>query len=83
MFKNYEDLEQSLTFKEVLAMVEKAREKKYEEHKFMAALKGIDLDEGQETEFDRVKRRAEAKAMGVSEEEIDLSGHFNIIVEDE
>jgi hypothetical protein len=83
MFKNYDDLEKSLTFKEVLAMVEKARDKKYEEQRFLAALKGIDLDEGKETEFDKIKSRAEAKARGLSEEQFELAGHFNIIEEDE
>lgn len=83
MFKNYADLEDHLTFQEVLKMVEKARDKKYEDQKFAAALKGIDLEEGQETEFDRVKRRAEAKALKMSEEQYELTGHFNIIEEDE
>lgn len=83
MFKNYDDLEAHLTMEEVSKMIEKARDKKYEDQKFMAALKGIDLEEGRETEFDKIKRRAEAKALGVSEEQYELSGHFNIIEEDE
>jgi len=83
MFKNYDDLEEHLTMQELVKMLEKAREKKYDDQRFMASLKGIDLDEGKSTEFDEIKRRAEAKAMGVSEEEYELSGHFNIIVEDE
>jgi hypothetical protein len=83
MFRSYDDLETNLTMEEISKMIEKAREKKYEDQKFMAALKGIDLDEGRESEFDKIKRRAEAKALGMSEEQHDLSGHFNIIVEDE
>lgn len=83
MFKNFDDLEEHLTRQELVVMLEKARDKKYDEQKFLAALKGIDLDEGKATEFDEIKRRAEAKARGLSEEEFELAGHFNIIEEDE
>jgi len=83
MFKSFDDLEANLTMQEVSKMLEKAREMKYNDQRFAASLKGIDLDEGKTTEFDEIKRRAEAKAMNMSEEEYDLSGHFNIIVEDE
>lgn len=83
MFKSYDDLESNLTMQEIYKMVEKAREMKYQDQKFAAALKGIDLDEGKSTQFDEIKRRAEAKAHGMTEEQYGLSGHFNIIVEDE
>jgi hypothetical protein len=83
MFKNFDDLEAHLTRQEVVKLLEKARENKYDDQRFAASLKGIDLDEGRETEFDEIKRRAEAKAMGITEEQYELSGHFNIIVEDE
>lgn len=83
MFKNYDDLEDHLTRQEIVKMLEKAREKKYDDQRFAASLKGIDLDEGRSTEFDEIKRRAEAKAQGISEEQYELAGHFNIIVEDE
>jgi hypothetical protein len=83
MFKSFDDLEANLTMQEVSRMLEKAREMKYNDQRFAAALKGIDLDEGKATEFDVIKRRAEAKARGMTEEQYELSGHFNIIVEDE
>lgn len=83
MFKSFDDLESNLTMQEISKMIEKAREMKYNDHRFAASLKGIDLDEGKSTSFDKVKRRAEAKARGITEEEYELSGHFNIIVEDE
>lgn len=83
MFKNYDDLEDHLTREEIVKMLEKAREKKYDDQRFAASLKGIDLDEGKSTQFDDVKRRAEAKARGISEDQYELAGHFNIIVEDE
>lgn len=83
MFKSFDDLEANLTRQEIVKMLEKAREKKYDDQRFAASLKGIDLDEGKTTEFDEIKRRAEAKAAGITEEQYELSGHFNIIVEDE
>lgn len=83
MFKSFDDLEANLTMQEISKMLEKAREMKYNDQRFAASLKGIDLDEGKTTEFDKIKRRAEAKARGVTEEQLELSGHFNIIVEDE
>jgi hypothetical protein len=64
-------------------MYEKAYEVRKEEKRFAAALKGIDIDEGATTEFDDIKRRAEAKAMGLSEEQFELHGIINIIDEDE
>lgn len=64
-------------------MIATAREKKYDDQRFAAALKGIDLDENKSDEFEDIKNRAYAKAQGISEEQYELEGHFNIIVEDE
>lgn len=65
-------------------MYEKAHEVVHQDRKFTAALKGIDLDEGStNTEFEDIKRRAEARVLGVNEEEIELDGLINIIDEDE
>lgn len=83
MFKSFDDLEDNLTMQEVSRMLEKAREMKYKDQRFAASLKGIDLDEGRQTKFDQMKRRAEAKARGMTEEQYELHGHFNIIEEDE
>lgn len=71
-------------------MLENGRKLKYEDKKFMAALKGIDLDgptentESDEDRFERIKRQAHAKALGIDEsyaEVLDLEG-FSIIDED-
>lgn len=53
-------------------MYEKAHEIRKEDKRFTAALKGIDIDEGETSEFDEVIRRAEAKAFGITEEQYDL-----------
>lgn len=65
--------------------MEAARDKEYRGQKFTAALKGIDLDEkmgSTDTSFDDVKRRAESKLHGVSEEQIEFSS-IGIAVEEE
>lgn len=83
-YKNFDDLEANLTREEVIKMYEKAHEVVHQDRKFTAALKGIDLDEGTtNTEFEDVKRRAEAKVFGIDEEDIELNGLINIIDEDE
>ena len=50
-----------------------------EDKRFAAALKGIDLgpDPAQER-FEEVRRRAEAKALGLSEEVYSLDGYFGV-----
>lgn len=66
-------------------MYQTAVEIRFDDKKFFAALKGIDLDEqvGSSSDFDEVVRRAEAKAAGLNEEEYELIGMFDIIDEDE
>lgn len=63
-------------------MYSKAHEVKKEDKRFVAALKGIDLDEGESNEFDEIKQRAEAKAAGISEDEYEFDGFFNVINEE-
>lgn len=50
----------------------------------MAALKGINLDEGEPAQdrFEAVKRRAEAKRRGVSEESLELAEFGVDIIEE-
>lgn len=64
-------------------MYEKGHEMRFEDRKFAAALKGIDLGDGQESEGDAVIRRAEAKAAGMSEDEYELQEFFSIEVDGE
>lgn len=44
-WKNYDELEESLCFEELLATINAIREKEARDKKFLAALQGIDLDE--------------------------------------
>lgn len=85
-YKNFDDLESNLTRDELLFMIEKGRELKFIDKKFFAALKGIDLDssinDNPEERFETIKRRAEAKALGVDEYAYGFEG-FEVIDEGE
>lgn len=76
-WKNFEEIEDNLTLDELQAILEASREQEYRRQKFAAALKGVDLDAQKggsgDASFEEVKRRAEAKLRGVSEEEIEFS----------
>lgn len=64
-----------MSLAELNQVLDSSRKVKHEQNKFLAALKGIDLDKGknQTDAFEEVKKRAAAKLRGVSEEELDLS----------
>ncbi len=77
MWKNFDELEENLSIQEVEVLLDASREQEYQKQKFAAALKGIDLDEqsgksgsDDTPSFEDIKRRAEAKARGVSEDQL-------------
>ena len=76
MFKNFDDLEESLNLNELETLLDKARDVEHDRMRFAASLKGIDLDKGQakseEERFNEVKRKAEAQLRGMSEEELEF-----------
>jgi hypothetical protein len=45
IWKDFDELESSLTLQELTAILEAKRDKDYQDKKFMAALQGVDLDE--------------------------------------
>jgi hypothetical protein len=45
IWKDYEELESSLSLQELTAIIEQKREADYQDKKFLAALQGVDLDE--------------------------------------
>lgn len=74
-WKNIEELESVLTLQELEAIIAASREAEYRQQRFAAALKGIDIDKGEEDakeRFERAKRRAEAKLTGRSEEALEF-----------
>ena len=52
-----------------------ARDREHRQNKFTAALKGVDIDKGIESEMtvEDVKRRIEARRTGKTEEQIDFA----------
>lgn len=72
-WKNLTEMEESLTLDEVYLLRNSIYEAEHRHHKFLAALKGVDLDEitsgASNSEFDEIKRKAEAALAGKSEEE--------------
>lgn len=50
IWKDYKELESSISMPELSSILKSKRELDYEEKKFMAAIQGVDLDKGQEEE---------------------------------
>lgn len=85
-WKNIEELENSLCLQEMQAILEANQRQEFQRQKFAAALKGVELPDPEAegvTSFDDVKRRAEAKLRGTSEEQIAFSEVGILIEEDE
>lgn len=59
IWKDYEELELSLSMPELLATLEAKRDAEYEEKKFLAAIQGIDLDKqsGKQNAWEEMKAR--------------------------
>ena len=65
IWKNIEELEDSLSLPELNAILSASRDREHRSNKFAAALRGIDLDkhskEQNEERFEEINRRAQAK----------------------
>lgn len=70
-WKNIDELEEALNLHELRLILTAAREKELRTNKFMAALKGIDLDkanvEDAEARFKKVQDRVQARLNGQDE----------------
>jgi hypothetical protein len=76
IWKNFEEMEENLSLAELEKLLEAKRDQDFQDKKFTAALKGVNLDEqsnGDAPTFEDVKRRADAKLRGVSEESLAFS----------
>lgn len=71
-------MENELTLDELQLLAQSSREKEHRHNKFIAALKGIDLDESNDsaTAFEEVQRKVEAQLAGKTDEEYfwDMAG---------
>lgn len=85
-WRNFEELEVNLSLPELEAIIDAERDRQYTQNKFLAALKGIDLDAGAaesvQSRFDDIVAEAYAELEGVSEEEFTL-GQLGWGVEEE
>lgn len=76
IWKNFEEMEENLTLPELEKLLEAKRDQDFQNKKFAAALKGVDLDdpaEGDAPTFEEIKRRADAKLMGVTAEALEFN----------
>jgi hypothetical protein len=70
---NFQEIEESLSLPELELIVTAAREEKMREQKFMAALKGINLDGDQTVDLvEQKKRELEARNAGVNVDTLDF-----------
>jgi ribosomal protein L12E/L44/L45/RPP1/RPP2 len=53
-YKNFDELEETMTLPELMATIGAVYEREKRNHRFVAALKGIDIDENSEEETDDV-----------------------------
>lgn len=59
IWKDFEELERSVSMPELVAILDAAREKDYSEKKFLAALQGVDIDKesGSQNAWERMKAK--------------------------
>ena len=68
IWKNYEELEESLSISELLITLESRRDLDYQEKKFLAAIQGVDIEANKQPEADpweAMKARVAAKSSGI------------------
>jgi len=69
IWKDYQQLETSLSMPELMATLEQKRESDYQEKKFLAAMQGVDLDESsgrkEEDPWEAMKARVAAQTSGI------------------
>lgn len=87
IWKNFDDIEECLNVFEINAIRDAARKRDHERRKFEAMLhKGVDLDKDNKSDdvpsFDDIKRRAEARNTGLSEEQIEFAAVGIQIIEE-
>ena len=69
-------MEINLSLPELDAILDASRKQEFNRNKFAAALKGVDLDDSEESDEDRfnaIEARAKARAAGISEDEYEFA----------
>jgi hypothetical protein len=69
IWKNYDELESSVSMPELMAILESRRDLDYNEKKFLAAMQGVDLDEAsgkqEEDPWEAMKARVASQVSGI------------------
>lgn len=82
IWKNFQDLEESVSLEELEAIVIAAHERENRLYKHMAAVNGIDVSENEDTRLDELKAKVAAQQSGQSQDAYELS-EFLIDMEEE
>lgn len=72
-WRNFDELEESISYPELSAMVTAQRERDERNNKFQAALQGVDLDKNKKEDNDpveKLKRKVRAQQQGIGEDEV-------------
>lgn len=75
-WSNVEDIEEKLTFEELVGILKARREDVLRQNKFLANIQGIDLDKQEyDAKYEEMQKRAAIKraamAQGLTEEDVD------------
>lgn len=63
-------MEEELTLEELNLLMSSMQDREYRKNKFMAAMQGVDLEEGKKDEtFEKIQMRAQAELAGKTEQE--------------
>lgn len=73
-WKNFAELEDSLTLDELQAVVKASRDREYRQFRAMAAVQGIDLDDREEPvdKVEEIKMKLAAQASGKSQDHFEI-----------
>ena len=73
-WKSIDELEDNVTLSELERLLTAANKMKNNDRKFFAAMKGIKWDDAtsEKSSFEEIQKRAQARLLGKTEEELDL-----------
>lgn len=73
IWKNFDELEESMSIQELISILSRNRELDYEEKKFLAAIQGVDLDNNEERgqkEWEDLKARVFSRGKAVDSKDV-------------
>lgn len=74
-WRNFAEMEENLSLPELEAILDASRKKEHARNRFAAALKGVNIDEDEDSEestFERVEIRGKARLAGVSADQLEF-----------